>query len=189
MTDPRIVGEFRDYDQLAALIRVRITELGITYQAVEEVAGIAIGYLGRAIQPRAMKGVNRVSMGPVFGALGIYGVLYVDEAAFAKIQHRLTPNKWTKARNAYETMLARDKPKRPKENPSRSQFAGNAKWGRMMALRLAVFKNPNFLQRRARKAAQARWKKQRLREKLNRALERKAKRKKPTPATGAPPVL
>jgi hypothetical protein len=71
--------------------RKRVEQLGTTYEAIDEVAGLPTRYVGKLLGPARMKGFGKLSLGALMGATGIKFLVVVDEEAMAKIAGRLTP--------------------------------------------------------------------------------------------------
>ncbi len=89
MTEPRQIATVRDYDGLIEALRARALEIGATREAIDEVGGLQKGYAAKVLAPSAVKGLGRMSMGPVLGALGLMLVVVEDVAAMAKYSSRL----------------------------------------------------------------------------------------------------
>lgn len=78
MTSPRQLATVRSYDELIAALRARSLELNATREAIDEVAGLQKGYTAKVLAPAAPKGLGRISMGPLLGALGVVLVMVED---------------------------------------------------------------------------------------------------------------
>jgi hypothetical protein len=100
----RVIAEVCDYQGLAATIRARCAELGTTFRAVDELAGIPDGYLSKCVVPTnvdaaiRMRAFGRHSLGPVLGALGLKLLVVEDAEALAKVKPRLVPSQWPECR-------------------------------------------------------------------------------------------
>src|SRR5262245_36425277 len=97
----RILGEARDYRELIEVLRARVTELDTTMESVDDLAGLPTRYCSKLLAPAAIKGLGKVSMGAILGALCTKLLLVEDSEALARIGHRLTPRK-----NAGSLLLA-----------------------------------------------------------------------------------
>jgi hypothetical protein len=102
----RIIATVDDYQGFVAALRTRIAELGTTFGAVDDLAGIPDGYLSKCLVPKDIdpmltaRAFGRHSLGPVLGALGLKLIVAVDEEAAAKIMPRLAPSRWPAKRQA-----------------------------------------------------------------------------------------
>jgi hypothetical protein len=87
------------------------------------------------VAPSAIKALGRTSMGALLGALGLRLLVAVDEAALAKVRHRLSPSRWP--------------------------FKGNRAWALEMHAKAMAATTPEFRRARASLAATAANEKQR----------------------------
>jgi hypothetical protein len=87
----RVVGEFINYDGMLALVRARVNELQINGERFDEFAGLPKGYLSKLIGAKPVRRIHMLSMGPLFGALGIYCVMFEDPEATRRLKNHLTP--------------------------------------------------------------------------------------------------
>ena len=113
----RVIATVDDYQGFVAVLRARVAELGTTFNAVDELAGIPDGYLSKCVVPTnidaaiRMRAFGRHSLGPVLGALGLKLMVVADEEATAKIKPRLAPSRWpAKRRATEEAMFAARRP-------------------------------------------------------------------------------
>jgi hypothetical protein len=88
---PKIVGEFSSYEAMLAVIRQRVQELAINGERFDEYAGLPRGYLSKLIGARPVRRLGLVSLAPVMNALGLKGLLAIDEAATQRLRDRLPP--------------------------------------------------------------------------------------------------
>jgi hypothetical protein len=100
--------EARSYDQLLDALRQRVAELAITGATLDEVAGLSDRYGQKLIGKRPTKYLGRMSLGAVLGALGLKLTVSVDEEAFRRVRHRLTPRKMCRAVNGTSARPALD---------------------------------------------------------------------------------
>jgi hypothetical protein len=97
-----------DYAGLVTALRQRIIDLGTSLDAVDDVAGLQDGCVGKVL--RGAKGLGRVSLGPLLGALALRLHVVPDDAALARLRHRL-PQRGTrgpKLTNAARRRQARE---------------------------------------------------------------------------------
>lgn len=169
MSELRIVGEAVDHAQLIAVIRAWVVQLGVTYGSLDELAGLPERYVNKLLRPVPIKGLNRFSMGPLLGALGLKLVIAVNTEQLERMAKRHVANRWTQGRKDTEKRRAGAKQlARKRPNSSRQQWTGNSEWGRMLRMRQIVLSTPEGLQRVARKGGKAR---ARLRRKLMQAAK------------------
>jgi hypothetical protein len=81
----------RSYDDLLMVARARMAALNITFEVLDSVSGVQLGYSAKLISGRTRRRFGNVSLAAVFGGLGLQLVVCEDPAALAQIQHRLTP--------------------------------------------------------------------------------------------------
>lgn len=148
------LAEVRDYDQLHAALRARVDALGVTFETVDEVAGLPVRYSTKLLSPVQMKAIGKVSLGPLLGALGLKLIVAVDDEALARIAKRLVPRARSVG-DAGETMPA------TKRKRKRSIWKGSSDWGRIMKARQLLVIPESKRKRIARTAARARWSKPR----------------------------
>jgi hypothetical protein len=86
----RVLGEFRDYNQMLAGLRARITELQLAGETLDEVSGLPKGYASKLTSARPTRRIGAVSLGPILGVLGIKCLFVEDEDALRRVADRLT---------------------------------------------------------------------------------------------------
>jgi hypothetical protein len=145
-TAASIIGEARTYDELIWLFRKRCDQLGASMERLDDVAGLPQRYISKLLAPAPIKGIGRVSLGPMLGALGLVLVVNEDAQALAKIKHRLVPSA-----HAGTTMLAQRKDKRF------LIFRGNPDLARLIRKRQVLKQSPRKRREIARNAALIRW--------------------------------
>jgi hypothetical protein len=89
--EARILGEFTDYDGMLTAVRTRVAELNVNGERFDEYAGLPKGYLSKLIGVKPTRRIAMTSMGPLFGALGIYCVVIENPDATARLRDRLPP--------------------------------------------------------------------------------------------------
>jgi hypothetical protein len=77
-----------DYDDLIDAIRVRVDELAISREGLDDLAGLTAGYSGKLLSPSRTKVFGRMSLGSTLGAIGCRLILVEDPAATAKTLSR-----------------------------------------------------------------------------------------------------
>jgi hypothetical protein len=87
-----LLGEARNYDELIALFRQRCAELGTSMERLDDIAGLPARYVSKLLAPAPVKGIGRVSLGPLLGALGLVLIVDVDSVAFERVKRRLIRN-------------------------------------------------------------------------------------------------
>lgn len=150
MTLGRHIGTARDYEQLHALLRARVDELGVTYEGVDAVAGLPSRYTAKLLSPVPMKAIGKTSMGPLLGALGLKLIVAVDDETLARIIGRLA-KRARKQSNASADMLPLKRKKR------RGVWRGDKDWSRIMNSRRALNVPESKRKKIAQTAARARW--------------------------------
>jgi hypothetical protein len=152
------------YRGLIAVLRSWVCELDVPYESIDELAGWEGRYVSKLLAPSAIKALGRKSMGLVLSALGLKLIVAVDEAALAKIRHRLVQSRWPKKRRE-ATAIRRALTRQTPANPSRTQFKGNRAWALDMHAKAMAATTPEFRRARASLAAKAaNEKRRRLRE-------------------------
>jgi len=89
----RSLGTIRDYDDLLVVARARKAALRITYETLDVVAGVQIGYSAKLLGPNPTKRMGAMSFSAIFGALGLQLIAVEDSAALARVRGRLVPRK------------------------------------------------------------------------------------------------
>ena len=75
--------------------RTRITELGITYETVDEIAGFPARYTGKLLAEPPMRNLSLDSMFALLGAIALTPQLEHDEERLEKLQKRM---QWARRR-------------------------------------------------------------------------------------------
>jgi hypothetical protein len=79
------VGTFTDYQSFVALLRARKEVLGLSDLALDELAGLTSGHVGKLLGPSQVRGIGPLTFGILLDALGLSGTLYVDPAKVASL--------------------------------------------------------------------------------------------------------
>lgn len=157
MIENRHIGTARDYDELHALLRARVDELGVTFEGVDAVAGLPQRYTAKLLAPIPMKAIGKTSMGPLLGALGLKLIVAVDDEMLARIEARLT-KRARKPSDAGSTVLAHRRRKRRRY----SAFKASPDFAKVVRAKQYLAQSETKRKRIARTAAKARWSKPRV---------------------------
>jgi hypothetical protein len=87
----RQIGLIEDYDELVAVLRRRLSEVGSPCEVVGAVGGLADGHLTKIIAPTRLKVLGRISFTTLLRVLGIQLIAVVDDAVHEPIRRRLKP--------------------------------------------------------------------------------------------------
>src|SRR5260370_18035116 len=92
-----VLAEARDYDQLIDALKCRLWSLGTTMEAVDDLAGLPLRYTSKIFAEKKLKGVGRISLGPILTVLGVKLLVAEDDPeTFARIKNRLETRKNTR---------------------------------------------------------------------------------------------
>jgi hypothetical protein len=95
-----IIGEVTSeggYPALVTALRSRMGQV-TTLENLEHVTGLPEHYASKILGPNPTRALGKRLLGPVLGGLGVKLIMVVDEAALAKVRHRLGENRWTEGR-------------------------------------------------------------------------------------------
>jgi hypothetical protein len=101
----RVIATFDSYAGMVEAIRNRINELALNGERFDEFAGLPRGYLSKLVGARPVRRVGMTSMGPLFGALGIYCIVVENPAATARLKNGLVPNQSNYMRPTYTHLI------------------------------------------------------------------------------------
>ncbi len=93
------LGLVSEYDDLRAIARARMAELGISFETLDAVSGVCAGYSAKILGPHPCKRFGPVSLPAILGALGIKLVAFEDPEALARVQSRLVKRNEHKVRH------------------------------------------------------------------------------------------
>jgi hypothetical protein len=79
------LGTISSYDDLHAALRRRADELKLSRRTIDDLAGLADGYVEKLLGPRQVKKFSVRSLGAILSALGVKLVLVEDPIARAAI--------------------------------------------------------------------------------------------------------
>ena len=74
-----------------AAIRDRRTRRNLSHELIDDLAGLQSGYTSKLLAPEPMKGLGRMSLPALLGALGAALVLVEDSAQVERVRDRWTP--------------------------------------------------------------------------------------------------
>jgi hypothetical protein len=83
----------RDYAELIAALKARMAELGVTMETLDDISGLPTRYVSKIFSPTPLRGLGRVSLGPLIGALGLKLIVAEDAEQLARIRSRLIQRK------------------------------------------------------------------------------------------------
>lgn len=87
MTERRI-AVVKSYDELIETLWRRVEELGLTREALDDVAGFQTGYSGKLLGLAHVRMLGRMSFGTILQALGLMLIVVEDPEALAKLNAR-----------------------------------------------------------------------------------------------------
>jgi hypothetical protein len=97
-------------DTMLAAVRVRINELQVNSANFEEFAGLPRGYLSKLVGVNPTRRIHMLSMGPLFGALGLRGRFVEDQEATERLKNRrLPPRNGSYARPTHTYVIVTDR--------------------------------------------------------------------------------
>jgi hypothetical protein len=83
-----VLAECSDYRSMKEAIRAWRNSTPITFDELDEKAGLPRGYTSKLLAPEASKNLGRISLGPVLQSLGLKLLIVVD-----KIPKAINPRK------------------------------------------------------------------------------------------------
>jgi hypothetical protein len=86
------LGVCRTSDDLRAILRARFTELGISYETVDAIAGLPTRYTAKILGMQPTKSFGAISLDGMLGASGLMLIAVADEAALERVRNRLEPS-------------------------------------------------------------------------------------------------
>jgi hypothetical protein len=149
MADPSILAVARSLDDVREAVRLRCAQLGITRNELDERAGLTEGHAGKLLSLRGVKHLGRVSLGRVMAATDLVLIVAVDGEPVEQIEQAIA--------DRHIASISQANNKAPHWRSGKGST-----WGRRMAARRALKLTAEQRSEIARKAAQARWKAQRL---------------------------
>jgi hypothetical protein len=97
----RELGEVWSYEDLHRIMRARASELNLSRESIDAIAGLQDGYAAKLLSPRPIKKLGPLSIPLVLPALGLKLIVIVDEQQTRKIQARISqPRRQASVRSA-----------------------------------------------------------------------------------------
>ncbi len=91
LTMHKLIGSaIREYSDLIAVAPARRIERGLSFEVLDALSGVQSGYSAKLLSQQPSKNFGPISVGAIFGALGLQLVATEDRAALARIQSRST---------------------------------------------------------------------------------------------------
>lgn len=87
MTDaPRIVATFDNYLGLVAAVRARLLELDISFETLDEIAGLPLRYASKLLSEEPLKHFGPMSFDSVIGSIGVKVAFIHDDTAMDRLR-------------------------------------------------------------------------------------------------------
>jgi hypothetical protein len=160
----RRLAVVRSYDELHAVMRARVEELQVTRESIDNVTGLQSGYAGKLLAPIPIKSLGRTSMGPMLEVLGLALVVVEDPESLEKYADRLEKRE---RKDGMHKPVEHRGPTLRETRAAQRQMLREAlrkvarKGGLKSALVRGVRLSPAQRRRIAKRAARARWRRQR----------------------------
>jgi hypothetical protein len=87
---PRPLAEIVDYDTMVAAFRARVAELKVAGETLDDVSGLAKGYVQKLVGIHPVKRIGHISFGPLIGALCVKLIMVEDPEAVLRYGRQLT---------------------------------------------------------------------------------------------------
>jgi hypothetical protein len=91
MSEPLAV--VNSLDDLVPIVSARIAALGVSYETIDHVAGLSVGYTAKLLGPNPAKHLGRTSAPAMCGAVGLKLAVIDDPAALDRLRSRLVPRR------------------------------------------------------------------------------------------------
>lgn len=98
------IAEVHDSETLLDAIRVRKAQLGLSNDALEQLAGLCEGHLSKVLPNPPRKGIGWATLSLLLPALGSKLLLVEDEIAMQRIRPRIKPRDECRVRRKVDTM-------------------------------------------------------------------------------------
>ena len=145
---PELLAVARSFDDIREAVRARCQGLGMTRAELDHEAGLTDGHSSKLLSRRAAKQFGRVTLGRVMAATDLVLIVAVDGKSVAQIEQIIAAQQIASMSQA--------------DNKAPHWRSGKGStWGRRMAARRALKLTAGERTAIARKAAQARWRRQR----------------------------
>lgn len=137
-------AECHSYDQVIDAFRARAAELLVSCETMEMGSGLPKGYPAKLLAKPAIKGLGRVSLGPMLWVLGLKIIVAEDPVAYANFTAHLDRKK-----QQFASTGMRQRQRRAN--------TGNSQWGKTINAWRTLKLTRRERSRSARIAANARW--------------------------------
>lgn len=156
----------RSMPELVQALRDRRDELNISHETIDSIAGLQSGYTSKLLAPKPIKNLGPMSFGSILGALGLAVVVVPDPQAEAKVGDRWEPRKRPqKLPLSMPLSIDNQVPAEIAITPELQGILRRPEYMREIGLRGNIKRNATLSgwKRKvlARRAAKARWRKQR----------------------------
>jgi hypothetical protein len=91
MMAERLLKPIRTTDDLRNVLRWRVADLGVTFETVDDFAGLPTRYTWKLLGSAPIKHIRPISFTALLGALAIQLIPVEDPEALARVQRRLVP--------------------------------------------------------------------------------------------------
>jgi hypothetical protein len=81
----KLVGRFDDYDALVERVRERAADIGLSYQMIDEISGLAEGHCGKVLADLRARQMGLNTFLAITQSLGIRAVFFADEKLTAQM--------------------------------------------------------------------------------------------------------
>lgn len=154
MSEP--IATVATYTQFVEALRTRLTQLGMTHQALDALTGLQPGYTGKVFSSRKPKGLTGMTFDLMLQGLALKLIVVDDPKALEKMQARYEKRKHAPAMRTAVRMTK----KIATADPRQARKMVKKRWAKT---------SPEQRTRIARKLAKTRWKKHRERIRAARA--------------------
>jgi hypothetical protein len=96
--EPKVIGEFVDYDGLLSVLRQRAADLNLSGEQVDLLSGLPSRYTQKLIGTHPIRRLGAISLGPFLGALAVRCLIVEDRAALDKLKRQTVPRQAQYAR-------------------------------------------------------------------------------------------
>ena len=79
--------------ELVDVMRRRREALGISFETLDQIAGVDDRYAAKVLSPKPLRGLGYMSMGPLLGAMGLALVVIENPEQIARVRHLWIPRK------------------------------------------------------------------------------------------------
>jgi hypothetical protein len=104
-SEPRVIAEFSNYDEMLSGLRLRAAELNLSGEQVDCYSGLPARYTQKLLGPNPIRRLGAISLGPFLGALGVRCLIVEDTAAVERLRRQTTPRNQSFVRAAPSIVL------------------------------------------------------------------------------------